>query len=379
MKAPEVSTMNEARAAHAEFTLQRAAFSFFQENIELCSKPPRDVMPEIIAELPESPKLLSKQEMDLWLKENTSMSGQRLHMDVGAPSKLESYILFLLMTTSPKSTQFETTDIETTGDRFSLVDSIQILRDEVRTKRFLMGIKEAVANLLTTKDNILVCDAGCGAIPILGIQAALQSPNVQVVCIESNPESVIMARECINAFNLGNQVLVIEGDAREYKPKREIDLVISETMDIGLLNEPMCDIMSSLKPFTSNDSIFIPEQVEVLATALTASDYDSADSYALIDKDCWPVIQTKWQVIGSYKAGDLSPYFESDISVPQNNEAKIPLISSRVKIHDSVPTLDFCESRLTAFLPLPGSLQSRDSKLHISYRAGDSIKEVQIA
>ncbi len=223
------------------------------------------------------------------------------------PSKLELYFLSRLP------------EIPDLGDEsvpagvLSARNSIEVcLRDEIRSKLFLEGTSAAIAQLEATTENdrnIEVCDAGCGAIPVLAIYAALCSDRVHCTAIEMNPESARLANTFVEVFGLQNQIQVIEGDARKFRPAAQIDLLISETMDAGLAREPLVDIMSNLQPQVRDDGIILPNGVTVSATLVPRAVYVQAERFVRIAGLTYPVLSpytpwVSWQKVANYKPGD---------------------------------------------------------------------------
>jgi precorrin-6B methylase 2 len=377
----------EAQAAVDEVTLQRIGFAFMEENIKQLDRNPHEVIKELVAELPDKPRVLTRDEIGEFIEAIRLDNGTRSVLDHGEVTPLESYLVFLLMNKSPKSTQLEVVDA-TQGDNFSIADSIRILRDQVRTKRFLQGVASSVQSLREQKgaEPIIVCDAGCGAIPILGLYAALQDESVEVICIEHNAEAAAVARTYIDILGLSNRMNVVTGDARSLMLSRPIDLLVSETMDVGLLNESMPEILNHLTQFMSPDSVIIPAEVEILATAVPIEEYADAASFSVVDVDVSPIIDANWQTIHTYKAGEPSPHIDADINLRGTHSECLVLLSTRVTVTPGTPVLDLNESRLTQALPVlqdqTGRVRIVDTyfkdSLHIAYQAGTSPVDIEV-
>lgn len=398
MEAPKIVSKNpseinrqilEANAAVEEMTLQRIGFAFIEENMALMEMDPRTVIEQLVMALPDEPRIINRADVEALSSQLILGNGRRSILDHGEVTPLESYLVFLLMTKSPKSTHLEFSEV-TTSDNFSITDSIRILRDQVRTKRFIQGIAESVKFLKNEKEpqeKIFVCDAGCGAIPILGLYAALQNDSVEVVCIENNPDAAQIAQTYIDILGLTNRVTVVSGDAREINLENELDLLVSETMDVALLNEPMTDILHHLAPSVRSGGIIIPTQVNVYAAVVPKEAYTNASEYSLIDTDAAPIVSTVWHPINTYTAGESVEKIDFNLEINHVEPDAVVLLTSEVVISHAVPTLGMNMSRLTQPIPLPDEtgreIQSFSlrpgSVVNISYRAGSHPTEVKTA
>ncbi len=146
------------------------------------------------------------------------------------------------------------------------------LADKVRTKYFVQAVMESVDEKLQSgEQDINVLDAGCGPIPILGISAAIIDPRVKVTCLESNPQSHKIAESIVDYLVESgaikkDQIQVKLCDAKRYKPDKKdyrYDVLVSETMDSGLLCEPIVEIFHHVKGFAKDDASFIPSSIEL--------------------------------------------------------------------------------------------------------------------
>jgi hypothetical protein len=143
-------------------------------------------------------------------------------------------------------------------------EAMNCLFDEARTKKFLSGVRSAVGRLREcTSAPLHVVDAGCGPIPIMAIQAAWSDPNLHVTAIELNPLSVTIAKSIISALKLEDRITIIEANAITHTPKAPIDLLVSETISAGLLNEPVVQVMSNLSQYLSAHGEIVPHKIDL--------------------------------------------------------------------------------------------------------------------
>ncbi len=151
------------------------------------------------------------------------------------------------------------------GEGLELGRALGCMNDEQRTIKFIQGLYGALGNLDVRREEIEMVDAGTGPIPLFGILAALKSSKVKVTCLELNKGSAKMAEKIIERLGLQERVKVICTDATKYQHDKPIDLLISETMHVGLTEEPQAQIFDNLAPQVNADGVVIPESVIVKA------------------------------------------------------------------------------------------------------------------
>lgn len=86
-----------------------------------------------------------------------------------------------------------------------------------------------------------------------------------------------MAKAVVEALKLEDRVVIVLADATSYEPEENFDLVVSETMDAGLLSDPMCEILANLKKFTKEGAKILPEKVSVYGAVTTSDQFFGAD------------------------------------------------------------------------------------------------------
>lgn len=243
---------------------------------------PKEVIDALILELPdEAPLSPASQEVP-----------------PNEPSRLEQYFMSMLPDLSGVSV-----DYNRTGS-LSPKESINCLRDKVRTKLFLQGIAEAVSQLDTaTQDTIEVCDAGTGAIPVMAIYAALCSDKVRCTALELNPQSAILARRVVARFGLQDRITVIEADATKYTPSKPFDLLVSETMHSGLTEEPIVQILSNLQPHVKQIGLTLPSSIDIQAALVPFKEYEEPQHRIKILKADHAYLAPDWQHVLCYVPG----------------------------------------------------------------------------
>lgn len=274
-------------------------------------------------------------------------------------------------------------DIKPEG-AFRVIRSVYCLRDRIRTKKFLFGIREEIQKLeLAGKEEINICDAGCGAIPIMAIYAALCSKKVRCTALELNSHSAEIAKQIVEAFNLQDRIQVIQADATKFQPERKIDLLISETMNSGLSVEPMVQIMSHLSNYVKAKGVILPSRVTVQAALVPFEDWFSPKGYVIIYDHPYHYVIPEWKHIIDYRPGDR--FDEVQFTIPIEGlspgsyciliTSEVDIGSQHLQPHQSLITVPyvFRDSRDSGSNPQIFEIKGNEpyKAIHIQYRPGD--------
>lgn len=297
----------------------------------------------------------------------------------GAPSDVELYLLSRIGDVP----DFMGTEKRDGGLR--VMESIRCLRDSIRTKKFLLGVRAAVAVLDGGREIIRVCDAGCGAIPVQAIYAALASSRVRVTCIEINAYSATIARQVVTSFGLQDRITIVHGDATTFQYDGSCDLLVSETMHAALTSEPMVQIMAHLRKFMAPGGIMLPSMITVRAAIMRASEYERPSGYVRIYDDPQYYVQPDWRTIVTYRPGDALSVIEFTLPLPETTYDYVVLMNSEVDIgrqhlapYQSLITtpqaLREPDSDLRSFRMPDGT---RSAHVHVRYAPGDLLEDVQ--
>ncbi len=149
------------------------------------------------------------------------------------------------------------------------------LLDVIRTRAFVRSIMSAVADLeckVPAEQELNIIEVGCGSIPILSLCALSQSAKVKVFIVEIDAMSARYAQQCFEFCECIDRVEIIVGDALRDDTMRKLrekcakpHIIISETMNASLKEEPMLDIFKKLhEVFNLKDVITIPQAITVL-------------------------------------------------------------------------------------------------------------------
>ncbi len=245
------------------------------------------------------------------------------------------------------------------GSFFSPRASAKCLDDGKRTQVFYEAVQSAVISASKNKPEgkIYVLDAGCGSFPILSIAAALACPLVRVYAVEGNKNSCEIARTLVKNLGLSRQVQIIHDDVLNFTPNRDFDILVSETMFSGLLDEPIAQIMHYLKRFTRKEAYLLPESCKV---ALATTNYQNAgvthnENAIIISNKFYKKINKElFKQSMVHKFGDMPALVEFEINGKLRG---VPFVASPIKVFGDFG-IDFYDSLISAPIPLT----------HISYR-----------
>lgn len=335
---------------------------------------PKKLINDMLARIPESVPVLSREEA-----KDTEMLRTK-----NEPSELETYLLYKILITKPDAFHFSESAED--DERFSPSESMKCLRDGLRTKRFLHAIRGAIESCESSGTEISVLDAGAGALPIMGMYAALTSPSVRVVCLENNTRSAALARAAIQSLGLTDRIELVVEDARTYVPEKPIDVLVSETMNTGLLDEPLTEILGHLAPYVRTRGSILPSKVEIMATSVPLAEFIEAKEYVHIYGEPCPKLEANWQKTGEYVPGLPLPRIVGTIPGSDAGEERVVLVASKVSL--GTESLDLYESLISMPEALgslshghfkPETYETRSGNpLRISYAPGAHTNEIQV-
>ncbi|MDX9882172.1 MAG: hypothetical protein RBS73_08905 [Prolixibacteraceae bacterium] len=159
------------------------------------------------------------------------------------------------------------------GKAISSSAAAHCLLELKRTAVFLRGIYQAILDKKAEKPEwpvkILYAGTGPYGTLVIPLFSVLSPADVQADLLDINPCSLDSLRKLIKAFGFDEFVgNIYTEDASTFKIGYDYDIVISETMQSCLKNEPQVAVMQNLIPQMGSCSIFIPEEISIDA-ALT--------------------------------------------------------------------------------------------------------------
>ncbi|EDM67132.1 hypothetical protein PE36_08876 [Moritella sp. PE36] len=178
------------------------------------------------------------------------------------------------------------------GLAVSPVIAAKCLQDIARSRAFILGVNQAIQDKLTCSDKLIRDDkltilyAGTGPYGLLllplvfyYLQAQSQKqpqglpsdqiiPNIGITLLDIHETSIAAVTKVVIALGL-EQVIdeILLADATQWQPKtpNQFDIIVSETMNYALRQEPQMFIFAHLQQFLKPDGVLIPEQVRLSA------------------------------------------------------------------------------------------------------------------
>lgn len=154
-----------------------------------------------------------------------------------------------------------------TGKAISPASAAHCLVEFRRTTIFLRGIQKAIQKKRLEKGKtikILYAGSGPYATLITPLLSLYEPSDIRITIMDINKISLIAAEKLIATIGFDPFIdeFILE-DATQFKGADKYDLIISETMQSCLENEPQVHIMNNLIPQMKADAIFIPEEISI--------------------------------------------------------------------------------------------------------------------
>lgn len=154
------------------------------------------------------------------------------------------------------------------GKAVSPTTAAQCAEDVARTRIFMQGVYAAIQQKLQQNNNqpIDVLYAGTGPFGLLLIPLLplLDAAQIRVTLLDIHADSLEKLQRVISALEIGNFIVKLEqADACVWRSTQTFDLIISETMRQGLIQEPQVSIFSHLQQFLKPDGWLIPEIIRL--------------------------------------------------------------------------------------------------------------------
>ena len=143
------------------------------------------------------------------------------------------------------------------------------IKDYQRSVVFIRGVNAAinVARERFPDSAIKILYAGCGPFATLLLPLLVKyKPNeLDIYLLDIHQQSLDSVSELVNYFGFnGHAITLIQGDACSYQHTTPLNLIIAETMQKSLEQEPQFAVTANLAPQLYPQGIFIPEKIEVL-------------------------------------------------------------------------------------------------------------------
>lgn len=162
------------------------------------------------------------------------------------------------------------------GQAVSPTSAAVCIRDFMRTRVFMRGLKEAVSTRLQAQPDkaVTVLYAGTGpfATLLLPLVTIFKATQLKMLLLDINPASIAYLQLIIRYFKLEPYIIqVVETDAVTYQVPAAIqpDIIVSETMMPSLKTEPQVSIVVNLVA-QCPQALLIPQQIEITAALLSS-------------------------------------------------------------------------------------------------------------
>ncbi len=194
------------------------------------------------------------------------------------------------------------------------------LNDFMRTRCFVKGLCNAIDSLLAKQKrpiHILYAGTGPYATLILPVLATYSKNEVQFTLIEINSISLESAKKVISKLGYNDYILSYQNeDATKYKVDKtvSIDIVLSETMQCGLVKEQQVPIVINIMKQVKKGTILIPEMIAVDLCLIDLSKYYNRDNKGTESDYC--IVINRLIEISSEKINDYNAKLALD-SAPQ--------------------------------------------------------------
>ncbi len=143
------------------------------------------------------------------------------------------------------------------------------IKDYQRSVVFIRGAYAAinVARERFPDSAIKILYAGCGpfATLLLPLLLKFKPDELDIYLLDIHQQSLDSVSQLVSYFGFsGHAITLIQGDACSYQHSTPLNLIIAETMQKSLEQEPQFAVTANLAPQLYPQGIFIPEKIEVL-------------------------------------------------------------------------------------------------------------------
>ncbi|MDP5138006.1 phytanoyl-CoA dioxygenase family protein [Rheinheimera baltica] len=152
------------------------------------------------------------------------------------------------------------------GKAVSPTTAAQCAEDIERSRVFIQAIYAAVQERLTSKRPIQVLYAGTGPLGwlILPLLSVFNAQQLQVTALDIHPFSLDSFRSLCKTLDVEDRITAwVCADATVWQPDSGVsyDIILSETMNQFLEQEPQVQIFVHLQRYLKDDGCLIPQQV----------------------------------------------------------------------------------------------------------------------
>lgn len=146
----------------------------------------------------------------------------------------------------------------------------ECLEDYIRTARFIKGVHKAFNTAMEnfTDEVIEVVYAGCGPLAtlIIPILSYYDPKKISVTLIDIHDASISSVKTIIKHLKYEHYIeeyCIADAIKYTHKYKDSLHVIITETMDKALINEPQVSITENLASQLTEGGILIPEEIKL--------------------------------------------------------------------------------------------------------------------
>jgi len=247
-----------------------------------------------------------------------------------------------------------------------------MLQDRERLGVFKWAIERSV------KPDDILYDVGTGS----GILAMIAARIVRkVYAIELDPITYQYALENIR-INRFKNIELIEGDAREYIPEEEVDVVVVEMLDTALITEPQVPVINAIlkRGILKEDGRIIPQRVyntvQVVVAEMDHIYYDEdVKSQPLSKEVIYSVVD-----FNRINREEVSYYLELEISSDNLREEKIGIrLNTYTQLTEDIVAGSTPMLNPPLIIPVEEPrIEDNVLKVKLSYRMGGDLDSIKI-
>ena len=169
----------------------------------------------------------------------------------------------------PELFRDEHASITAFGKAVSPTTAAQCAEDVERTRVFLQGVHAAVSKRLAAlpeDQSLSILYAGTGPFGLLLVPLLpfFDHSRLRVTLLDIHADSLQALQQVLDAFDAGKAVAsIVQADACQWQADSTYDLIISETMREGLIQEPQVSVFSHLVQFLAEDGELLPQRIEL--------------------------------------------------------------------------------------------------------------------
>jgi predicted RNA methylase len=253
------------------------------------------------------------------------------------------------------------------------------IQDVMRTRQFIRGIYQAVNDKLSEKDkpvHIFYAGTGPFATLVLPILTRFDTTQIRLTLMDVNEKTLTYLDKVIQELSIENYIdAIVCADATSYQfeEDQQVDILVSETMQYGLVKEQQVPIMINLVQQLPKESIVIPNNIHLdLAYKDTSANLLLEANNHLIYKTIQPLLDFTPDYIYSLNGnGKEQQHFELcenlDFSIDQASYNKLVVLTSIQVYKDEWIYADLSSLTIAKELFDFQDIEADKTKLTLSY------------